>query len=185
MPRPGLVLPQAWSNTKLQGTRRPTPLAAWWQRLEDPQLVATAASFGLSQVMGLPDAFDPTIKLLALLFSAFIGVVFGYFPSRRATQIDPIEALRHEQADDRDRPCEPGRQRTAAVIATVEAAVEPAAEAKTGILVTSASSTPTFRVIGTLPNRPQATSGKACLHRHFLPRKLHAFDLSGRQHCHR
>jgi len=81
--------------------------------LEDPQLVATAASFGLSQVMGLPDAFDPTIKLLALLFSAFIGVVFGYFPARRAAQMDPIEALRHEQADDKERPCEPGRQRTA------------------------------------------------------------------------
>ena len=46
--------------------------------------------------MNVPYAFDPTINLLALLFSAFIGVVFGYFPARSAARMDPIEALRHE-----------------------------------------------------------------------------------------
>jgi putative ABC transport system permease protein len=46
--------------------------------------------------MGVPYTFDATINLLALVFSAAIGVIFGYFPARRAARMDPIEALRHE-----------------------------------------------------------------------------------------
>ena len=34
--------------------------------------------------------------VVALATSGGIGVVFGFFPARRAAQLDPIQALRHE-----------------------------------------------------------------------------------------
>jgi putative ABC transport system permease protein len=58
--------------------------------------IAALAAYGLSILMTVPYSFDPAINLLALAFSAFIGVLFGYFPARRAARMDPIEALRHE-----------------------------------------------------------------------------------------
>jgi putative ABC transport system permease protein len=59
-------------------------------------VLATAASIGLSAVMNVPYVFNPGVNLLSFVFSAGIGVLFGYFPARRAARLDPIDALRHE-----------------------------------------------------------------------------------------
>jgi putative ABC transport system permease protein len=50
----------------------------------------------LANVMDVPYLFNPGVNLLSFIFSAGIGVLFGYFPARRAARMDPIEALRHE-----------------------------------------------------------------------------------------
>jgi ABC-type antimicrobial peptide transport system permease subunit len=46
--------------------------------------------------MKIPFIFDPNIVLIAFGFSALVGIIFGYFPARRAARLNPIDALRHE-----------------------------------------------------------------------------------------
>ncbi len=59
-------------------------------------LLALGLSYWFAGMMEVPWVFSPMVAVFTFLFCAVLGVAFGYYPARRASKLDPIEALRHE-----------------------------------------------------------------------------------------
>ena len=58
--------------------------------------LGVGASITISKTLSWPTLISPASIFAAVIFSAFVGIAFGYYPARKAAGLDPIEALRYE-----------------------------------------------------------------------------------------
>ncbi|MFA6249885.1 MAG: ABC transporter permease [Candidatus Shapirobacteria bacterium] len=59
-------------------------------------VLGIGTSLALSKLMGFPFAVSPVSIILAIGVSAGIGIIFGWYPAKKAARLQPIEALRYE-----------------------------------------------------------------------------------------
>jgi len=59
-------------------------------------VAGTLASFGVSKLLDWPSIITPIAIVAAVVFSLAVGIFFGYYPALKASQLDPIQALRFD-----------------------------------------------------------------------------------------
>ena len=59
-------------------------------------LLGLGGAYGASRALEIRFVFNPVVVVTAFSFSAAVGVIFGFFPARKAARMNPIDALRHE-----------------------------------------------------------------------------------------
>jgi putative ABC transport system permease protein len=59
-------------------------------------LIGLAASQSIASLANWTTEIPPEAIALAFVFSGAVGIFFGFYPARKASRLDPIEALRYE-----------------------------------------------------------------------------------------
>jgi putative ABC transport system permease protein len=59
-------------------------------------MLGLGGSYAITSKLKIPLEIDPVLLAVPFGFSAMVGVIFGFFPARKAARLNPIDALRHE-----------------------------------------------------------------------------------------